>query len=124
MAEQIRTYIADGVLLPEPGINVDYSESDVQEYANRDEGGFMHKKTVRFGVRKITLKWPVLTSDEINTIKSATKGKESFTFQYYDAAKKLEGTMEAYTGDLKYTLYSLAGGEPMWINASMSFIEV
>nr|DAO20455.1 MAG TPA: hypothetical protein [Caudoviricetes sp.] len=123
---KMSVYKVDGVALP-PVIrgNAKYSENDLAEEAYRDALGFTHKKTVRFGVRKIELSWPRLTDDELNLIADLTKGKEYFKFEYYDRKKKAAGVIqEAYSGNtLKYTIDKGATNKKVWKDISISIVE-
>ena len=121
----METFIANGVELPTPGIKAKYTEEDMQsENTTRDAYGVLHKETVRWGVRKVELTWPYLTDAQMNIIRSACKGHEWFVFKYYSTTAGINGQIDnCYTGDLKYSLYSLRNGVGEWIDVSLSFIE-
>lgn len=65
----------------------------------------MHIDWVRRDLRKVSLKYSAMTSDELNTIIGLTQGKE-FTFTFPDRGQVV--TMNAYVGEAKYTYYSSA----------------
>lgn len=116
----------DGTALPAIARgNAAYSENDLQEKAYRDAYGVMHKKTVRWGVRKIELKWSRLTDSELALIRSLTKQKEYFSVDYYSDTAGVSGHInEAYSGDtLKYTLDKGASNSKVWKDVSISLIE-
>ena len=116
----------DGVALPKVARgNAAYSENDLQEKAYRDAYGVMHKKTVRWGVRKIELKWSRLTDSELALIRSLTKRKEYFSVDYYSDTYGINGHIDsAYGGDtLKYTLDKGATNKKNWKDVSISLIE-
>lgn len=113
----------DGVALPTIPIgNVKYTENDLQSVGYRDEAGFLHKITVRYGVRKLEVKWNMLTDEEVSLIRSLTKGKEFFRLEYF--SDNNNGVIEkAYAGDPSYSLYNVRNGKGMWKDYSISFIE-
>ena len=116
----------DGVPLPKVARgNAIYSENDLQEKAYRDAYGLMHKKTVRWGTRKIELKWSRLTDRELALIRSLTKHKEYFGVDYYSDTSGVNGHINsAYSGDtLKYTLDKGATNKKIWKDVSISIIE-
>jgi hypothetical protein len=120
----METFIANGVKLPTPSIKPKYTEQDLQSSnTTRDLVGYLHKETIRWGVRKVELEWAYLTNEQMNLIRSATKGKEYFTFQYYSTSAGISGSFTAYTGDFTYSLYSLRKGVGEWTDVSLSFIE-
>ncbi len=123
---KLEIFKVDGVALP-PVLrkNAKYSENDLSEKAYRDAFGVMHQKVARWGVRKVELKWPRLTDDQLNLITSLVKGKENFTFEFYDRKKKGRGTYKGYSGNtLSYTLDKGATNKDIWVDVSISIIEV
>ena len=116
----------DGTALPPVARNnAQYSENDLQEKAYRDAYGVMHKKTVRWGVRKIELKWTKMTDAQLTLLRKLTKGKEYFSVDYYSDTEGVSGHIaEAYSGDtLKYTLNKGATNQYVWKEVSISLIE-
>lgn len=105
--------------------NAQYSENDLQEKAYRDAYGVMHKKTVRWGVRKIELKWSKMTDAQLTLLRSLVKGAEYFSVDYYSDTAGVSGHInEAYSGDtLKYTLDKGATNQYVWKDVSISLIE-
>ena len=122
----METFIVDGThTLPTPGIDVQYTEQDLQQYGKRDDAGTLHKKTVRWGLRRLDLHWPVLTSAEMTAIRTAVKGKEYFSFQYLSDSAGVSGVIpEAYSGDFTYKLYTANDPTaPVWRDVSLAIIE-
>lgn len=122
----MESFKINGTALPPlPRNNVNYSENDLQGNAYRDAYGFMHKKTVRWGVRKFELKWNRMTDAQLSLLRSLTKGKEYFAVDYYsDKAGGLGHINEAYSGDtLKYTLDKGATNQYVWKDVTISLIE-
>lgn len=105
--------------------NAQYSENDLQEKAYRDAYGVMHKKTVRWGVRKIELKWSKMTDAQLTLLRSLVKGTEYFSVDYYSDTAGVSGHInEAYSGDtLKYTLDKGATNQYVWKDVTISLIE-
>ena len=71
--------------------------------SGRAEDGIMHIDWVRRDVRKVYLKYAMMTAAELNTVMSLMQGKE-FTFTFRDMGTTQ--TMNAYVGESKYSLYS------------------
>ena len=114
----------DNITLPTP-TSMDYKEADLQIEGYRDAAGIMHKTTVRWGVRTIKVKWEhFLTNSELQAMRSAIKGKEYITVNYYSDTAGASGTMTAYTGDMDYKLVRASNNaNGVWTGLSLSFIE-
>ena len=115
----------DGMGLPPvPVGNVSYQENDLQSVGYRDELGFLHKTTVRYGVRKFELKWNTLSDKEMNQLRTLLKGKEYFRFEYICANETHTGVIDmAYAGDISYSLYNYIKGIAIWKDIKVSIIE-
>lgn len=100
--------VVDGVALPTPD-EMTYKEADLQWDGYRDELGYMHKTTVRWGVRSINVKWNRSLSDsDITLIRNAVRGQEYRTVQYFTDVGNHSGTMTAYFGaDMDFKLVSV-----------------
>lgn len=90
------------------GTNIPQPQSVSIEHTNvagpdsgRAENGVMTITWVRRDVRKVSMKWKVLTGDEVTQIRNLMQGKE-YTFTYWDGESK---TMKAYTGENDYNIY-------------------
>ena len=117
--------IVDGVALPTPD-EMKYKEADLQSEGYRDELGFMHKTTVRWGVRSINVKWKRILSDaDLTLIRNAVRGQEYRTVQYFTDIGNHSGTMTAYCGaDMDFELYSVdGGGHGGWKDVTIDIIE-
>lgn len=122
----MESFIIDGsYILPTPGIDIQYTEQDLQTRAKRDDTGLLHKKTVAWGKRRIDLTWPVLTSEELGVIRSATKGREFFQLQYFSDQAGVSGIIsQAYSGDFTYKLHTAHDvNAPMWKDVRLAIIE-
>ncbi|MBR2999828.1 MAG: hypothetical protein IKF39_02425 [Oscillospiraceae bacterium] len=122
----METFIIDNTYtLPTPGIDVQYTEQDLQQHGKRDDSGILHKKTVRWGVRRIDLRWPLLTSAEMTLVRQAVKGREYFSFQYFSDSAGVSGNIpEAYSGDYTYKLHTAHDrSSPMWTDVHLAIIE-
>lgn len=101
------TYVLkiNGTELPTPDENgVEITEQDLQVNSYRDMAGKLHKRTVRWGLRRLDVSWSRLTAEQVNLIRSLTKGKEYFSLTYYSSDEKSGTISECYSGDLKYGL--------------------
>lgn len=116
------------VNLPTPD-SMTYKEADLQSEGYRDEAGFMHKVTVRWGVRSLKVKWErPLTNAELTLIRNAVKTpsnrQEYQTVTYYCDTTGDSGTMIAYTADLDYNLSRvISNSDARWTGLSLSIIE-
>lgn len=114
----------DGVSLPYPDGGMKYGEYDLQGEGYRDELGFTHKTTVRWGVRKLFPTWKHITKAQLTSIRTACKGKEYVTVTYYSDQAGSSGTFEAYTGDFEYQLKRIMSeSEAIYENVTMNIVE-
>ena len=114
----------DNVTLPTP-TSMEYKEADLQIEGYRDSAGYLHKTTVRWGVRTIKVKWEYfLTNAQLTAMRTAIKGKEYITVNYYSDSAGASGTMTAYTGDMDYKLVkATTNSNGKWTGLAISFIE-
>ena len=115
----------NGVTLPTPS-KMEYKEADLQLDGYRDELGYIHKTTVRWGVRSIHTEWERnLTNYELTTIRNAVRGQEYITVEYYMDNGTHTGTMTAYSGaDMDYELIRVeSDSSAIWHSLTLDFIE-
>lgn len=125
------TYVLkiNGTELPTPDENgVEITEQDLQVNSYRDMAGKLHKRTVRWGLRRLDVSWSRLTAEQVNLIRSLTKGKEYFSFAYYSSDEKSGTIPECYSGDLKYGLKKIVkdkngSDHAIYESASIAIIE-
>lgn len=92
----------NGVDIPQPQeVHIEHTNV-ASDDSGRSEDGVMKLTWVRTDVKKVAMKWKVLTGNEVAAIKGLMQGK-TYTFTYYDAGIQ---TMTAYTGDNDYDIYS------------------
>lgn len=118
--------VVDGVTLPTPTV-MEYKEADLQSEGYRDEAGYIHKTTVRWGVRSLHVEWGNhLTNEQLSTIRYATRGRESILVNYYADAGMHSGTMVAYCGaDMDYKLVRVEdSGKALWKDVTLDLIEI
>ena len=114
----------DGVTLPTPDRDMGYGEFDLQSEAYRDELGYTHKTTVRWGVKKLSPTWSFLTNAELSAIRSALKGKEYVTVTYYSDTDGSNGQFTAYSGDLEYQVSRiLSANKAIYKGVKIDIIE-
>ena len=88
----------------------------------RDESGVMHIDWVRRDVRKVYLKYKVITASELAYMMGKMQGKE-FTFKFKDQGAVQ--TMNAYVGESSYEFYSdKLFSEGVYVNFEIHVIEV
>lgn len=88
--------------------------------SGRTEDGMMHIDWVRRDVRKIGIKWNVMSEDELNYIIDLMQGKE-YLFTFPDRGQLY--TIDAYSSNCSYTLYTYNNGTPIYTDVSISVIE-
>lgn len=104
---------------PSAGIKVSH-ENIAGSSSGRTEDGIIHIDWVRRDVRKVELGWKAMTESELNYIIGLMQGKE-YTFTFPDRGQVV--TMEAYSSNCSYTVYSYAYGETIYTDVSINVIE-
>ena len=106
--------------VPSAGIQVEHSNL-AGSSSGRTEDGLMHIDWIRRDIRKVHLRWSVLTASELNYILGLMQGKEFvLTFKDRGAVQ----TMNAYSSESSYTYYSAALGEDIYTDVSINAIEM
>ena len=106
--------------VPSAGIQVEHSNL-AGSSSGRTEDGIMHIDWIRRDIRKVHLRWKVLTASELNYILGLMQGKE-FVLTFKDRGKVQ--TMYAYSSESSYTYYSAALGEDIYTDVSINAIEM
>ena len=91
--------------------------------SGRSDDGVMHINWIWREIRKVTLTFPPLTSEEVSELLSMVQGKE-YDFTYPDPIDGTERTIHCYTSNNSSDLKSgvLYGG--LWMGVSFSAIEM
>ena len=106
--------------IPSAGIQVEHTNL-AGSSSGRTEDGIMHIDWIRRDIRKVNLKWSVLTASELDYILGLMQGKE-FTLTFKDRGRVQ--TMKAYSSESSYTYYSAALGEDIYTDVSINAIEM
>ena len=106
--------------VPSAGIQVEHTNL-AGSSSGRTEDGIMHIDWIRRDIRKVHLRWKVLTATELNYILGLMQGKE-FVLTFKDRGKVQ--TMNAYSSESSYTYYSAALGEDIYTDVSINAIEM
>ena len=106
--------------IPSAGIQVEHTNL-AGSSSGRTEDGIMHIDWIRRDIRKVNLRWSVLTASELDYVLGLMQGKE-FTLKFKDRGKVL--TMSAYSSESSYTYYSAALGEDIYTDVSINAIEM
>lgn len=116
-------YKVNGVTLPTPDQDADYTEEDMHGKSWRDGAGYMHFILLRRGTKKVTLKWSWLTQNEMDVIRNACRRDMTGVYTFTDIT---DGTMTIYTGaDLKYKKRAVSStGSVDYRDVQLSFIEM
>ena len=117
--------IVDNFTLPTPD-KMEYKEADLQWSGWRDAAGFLHKTTVRYGVRTIKVTYErTLYNEDITLIRNALTGpgKEYLTVTYYCDDAQEGGTMTAYVSDRDYALVRVMESNAKWTGLTFTLIE-
>ena len=106
--------------IPSAGIQVEHTNL-AGSSSGRTEDGVMHIDWIRRDIRKVHLRWKVLTASELSYILGLMQGKEFvLTFKDRGAVQ----TMNAYSSESSYTYYSAALGEDIYTDVSINAIEM
>lgn len=109
------------IYTPSKGISVSHSNITGSN-TGRTEDGIMHIEWVRSDVRKVSLKYNVMTGTELEFLLGLMQGKE-FEFTFKDRGSIQ--TMQAYCGECNYTYYSAAiGDDDIYEEVSLNVIEL
>lgn len=106
--------------IPSNGIQVQHSNL-AGSSSGRTEDGVMHVDWIRRDIRKVNLRWNVLTASELDYILGLMQGQE-FTLTFKDRGRVQ--TMSAYSSESSYTYYSAALGEDLYTEVSINAIEM
>ena len=106
--------------IPSAGIQVEHTNL-AGSSSGRTEDGIMHIDWVRRDIRKVNLRWAVLTASELDYILGLMQGKE-FVLTFKDRGRVQ--TMNAYSSESSYTYYSAALGEDIYTDVSINAIEL
>ena len=106
--------------IPSAGIQVEHTNL-AGSSSGRTEDGIMHIDWVRRDIRKVNLRWSVLTASELDYVLGLMQGKE-FTLTFKDRGRVQ--TMSAYSSESSYAYYSAALGEDIYTDVSINAIEM
>lgn len=110
---------ASPIYVPDTDVGVEYN-SLASEDSGRDESGYMHIIWVRTDLRKVKLKYALMTGDELAYMRNLMQGKE-FNFTYADETGPK--TFEGYTSKIDATLYTQMGNTLIYKDVSINVIE-
>jgi hypothetical protein len=105
---------------PSAGIQVEHTNL-AGSSSGRTEDGIMHIDWIRRDIRKVHLRWQVLTAAELDYVLGLMQGKE-FTLTFKDRGKVQ--TMKAYSSESSYTYYSTIRGTDIYTDVSINAIEL
>lgn len=105
---------------PSAGVTIQH-ENIAGSSSGRTEDGIMHIDWVRRDVRKVGLKWSVMTEDELDYIIGLMQGKE-YVFTFVDRGAVC--TMNAYSSNCTYTLKTYNQGEALYTDVAINVIEL
>ena len=107
------------IYIPDADVTVQYS-SLASEDSGRDESGYMHITWLRPLVRKVGLKYAMMTGDELEYMRLMMQGKE-FSFTFADSNGVT--TMDAYTSEINATLYTRLRDVDLYKDVTINVIE-
>lgn len=116
-------YKVNGILLPTPDADADYTKEDMHGKSWRDGSGKMHLVILRRGVISTKLKWSTLTKKQFDLIENACRKDMTGVYTFEDITG---GKRTIYTGaNLTYRLHLVnKQGEPIYKDVGLSFIEM
>ena len=106
--------------IPSAGIQVEHTNL-AGSSSGRTEDGVMHIDWIRRDIRKVHLRWSVLTARELDYILGLMQGKE-FVLTFKD--RGVVQTMNAYSSESTYTYYSAAFDNDLYTDVSINAIEM
>ena len=104
---------------PSAGVTIQH-ENIAGSSSGRTEDGIIHIDWVRRDIRKIGIKWSVMSEDELNYIIDLMQGKE-YQFTFPDRGQL--NTIDAYSSNCSYTMLTYKDGEAIYTNVSINVIE-
>lgn len=104
--------------IPSAGIQVNHTNL-AGSSSGRTEDGLMHIDWIRRDIRKVSLRWSVLTAAELDYVLGLMQGKE-FKLTFKDRGKVQQ--MDAYSAESSYTFYNDALG--LYTDVSINAIEI
>jgi len=114
--------VVNGVVLPPPA-ELTLDDYDITK-ATRNAKGVMIMEMVRPDIHKLNCAWNYIRPDKYVTIRNAIKNKNYLNVQYFIAETNQTGTIIAYVGDRKLSVYSMGGDEPLYEKFTVNFIEM
>ena len=115
----------DGVQLPTPAVEgITYTVNKIwSSNTGRLEQTGNLAGTIVTIKKKLEIKWPPLTYDQVGVIESAVSTMTPFHTLTYTDLTGTTTTMTVYFGDPTYTQYSWADGHQWFKNVAVSAIE-
>lgn len=107
------------IYVPDTDVGVEYN-SLASEDSGRDESGYMHIVWVRTDIRKVKLKYALMTGEELAYMRNLMQGKD-FYFTYAD--EQQPKTFYGYTSNINATLYTKFGDTLIYKDVSINVIE-
>lgn len=104
---------------PSAGVTIQH-ENIAGSSSGRTEDGIIHIDWVRRDIRKIGIKWSVMSEDELNYIIDLMQGKE-YQFTFPDRGRLY--TIDAYSSNCSYTMLTYKDGEAIYTDVSINVIE-
>lgn len=116
-------YAVNGVTLPTPDEDADYTLEDMNGKSWRDGKGEAHSVWLRRNVVKVELKWSEMTKAEFEALNNACRRDSQGFYKFHDIT---DGDITIYTGsDLKFKKHRVDPdtGEVTYKDVSLSFIQ-
>jgi hypothetical protein len=117
--------IINGLEIPAPSkFNITYNDLDSEE-TGRSIDGNLHRDVIGTNFRTIDLEWKTMERDALKRLLKALSNK-TFSVTYYDPIMDDKVTKTMYAGNRKVDMYNyiIDNGKPLWIDISVSLIQV
>jgi hypothetical protein len=118
-------WAVDGEPIYVPSLNTKIEHSNITGASTgRSEDGIMRIDWVRRDVRKVFLRYAVMTKAELSAMMDLLQGKE-FVFTFRDQGTTQ--TMNAYVGESKYKSYNYSeayDGDEIYTDVEINVIEL
>lgn len=121
MRQYDNDFLIDGrpILLPDAGVQINLEDLDSSE-SGRDESGVMHRVVLREKVRKYSLPYATLSTDEYMYLLSLFAGKPTFEVEKREPDGTIV-TFPAYCSKVGISLYNKRMG--LYKNLTLNIIE-
>jgi len=111
--------IINGNQLPEP-TEYQVVKADLDKDDKRNDNGFLIRRTIRRDITTISVKWTMLTQEELTSITSSLS--QQMTISFFDGQYGGYSTTTMYASDRDMSMRARPNDKPYW-DLSLSLVE-